>query len=297
MGDNGRQDLQESREPLAGSVKPYRHHLAVCTGGPPELWASRVEEMEGLFAALSRALSDAGLGGSVKLTACDEPSLTAEGLDAFLMPEMIRLPALTTERVPLLIRALQQEFREGSPFPVTPMAGGDHLFVCVHQNRDDRCGRWGPPLVDALAAEITKQAAAAHVHQTSHIGGHRYAATCILYPAGIWYGNLRPEDAATLVQRQLTEERLWIERYRGRMGISPCTQVAEAVAARVLESRYPTYELLAVHVDESGRHASARVRARVRARRRLVTVEATFTLSCPTLWWEADDTPHFTPRT
>ncbi|MGB0389769.1 MAG: hypothetical protein ACPGWR_33530, partial [Ardenticatenaceae bacterium] len=62
-------------EPLAGSVKYYRQHMVVCTGGPHELWAARVEQMEGLFATLSQALKARGLNKVIKVGACDAPSM------------------------------------------------------------------------------------------------------------------------------------------------------------------------------------------------------------------------------
>lgn len=67
---------EEDGQPLAGSVKPHKQHLAVCTGGPPELWAARVEEMEGLFSALHAVLVEHRLHKQAKLTACDEPEYT-----------------------------------------------------------------------------------------------------------------------------------------------------------------------------------------------------------------------------
>jgi (2Fe-2S) ferredoxin len=218
------------QEPLAGTVKPYAHHLAVCTGGPPELWAARVEEMEGLFATLYSSLTARGLQKQVKLTACDTAS-HGEGLDILLLPEMLVLPEISAEKVDRLVAALAADFQGGLPFDVMPMAGGDHVFVCVHANRDARCGKWGPLFYEALAHEVTRQGAIAHVHRTSHIGGHRFAATCIVYPQGIWYGRLRPEDAGRFVEEVLLEERLLADHYRGRLGLNPAQQVAEAKAA------------------------------------------------------------------
>ncbi|MBA3534691.1 MAG: sucrase ferredoxin [Ardenticatenales bacterium] len=283
----------EPDEPLAGSVGPYQQHLAICTGGPPELWATRVEEMEGLFGALEVALRVRGLHKKIKITACDAPSTGLAGLDIFLLPDMLVLPEITIDKVERLATALEKHFEEGLPFDVEPMAGGDHLFVCVHANRDARCGEWGPQLYEVLDYEIEKQAAITHIHQTSHIGGHRFAATCIVYPQGIWYGNLRPWDAKRLVAEHLVNERLLPEFYRGRLGISPCQQVAEAEAARVLLRAHPEYESLTVEITEESGSARAIARARILGPRGLQIVKAEFLLTCPHVWWTVDDEPRF----
>ncbi len=283
----------EPPEPLAGTVKPYQQHLAICTGGPPEWWHARVEEMEGVFAALYAALEARSLHHSIKLTACDVPSTGAEGFDILLMPDMLVLPEITLDKVDSLAEALAHQFTRGLPFDVRPMPGGDHVFVCVHGNRDERCGRWGKPFFLALQREVAEQNAIAHVHQTSHIGGHRYAATCIVYPQGIWYGDLRPDDAPRLVAQHLIAERLLPEHYRGRLGISSCHQVAEAEAARVLMGAHPEYESLSVTVQEAGQRAHAVARARVPGPNGPFTVTATFNMACPLVWWSADEEPVF----
>lgn len=279
--------------PLAGSVKSYDQHLAICTGGPPELWAARVEEMEGLFSVLEVALRVRGLHHRIKLTACDAPSQGVEGFDIFLLPDMLVLPEITFAKAERLADALVKQFEEGLPFDVEPMAGGDHLFVCTHGNRDERCGEWGPLLYEALQREIEAQGAIAHLHRSSHIGGHVYAATCIIYPHGIWYGNLRPEDAPRLVREHLNHERLLPDHYRGRLGTSACQQVAEAAAARALLALHPAYESLTVSVQEQGKAALAHATAVVSGATGHRTLQATFRLSCPTLAWNADEEPRY----
>lgn len=283
---------EESEDsPLVGSVKPYQRHLAVCTGGPRELWAARVEEMDGLFRSLHGELVERGLSKQVKLTACDEPSTGFEGFDIFLLPDMLVLHEVTVDKVGPLVEAL----RTGTSLPVeaTPMPEGDHLFVCVHANRDARCGAWGPLFYEALSGEVARQGLPAHVHRTSHIGGHRFAAVCIVYPEGVWYGNLRPEDAPRLVEQQLRHGRLLVDKYRGRLGVSPCYQVAEAVAAGALAKTHPDYRDLRVEVDEHGPTAEARAWATVIRQNREVRVRTSFRLSCPTVWWTADEEPVF----
>lgn len=288
--------MSEAEEPLAGSVSPYQQHLAICTGGPPELWQSRVEEMEGVFGALEVALRVRGLHKQIKLTACDAPSTGAEGFDIFLLPDMLILPEITVNKVERLADALVKQFEEGLPFDVQPMAGGDHIFVCVHANRDERCGVWGPLFYTALQREIQVQDAIAHIHQTSHIGGHRYAATCIIYPQGVWYGNLRPEDAAKVVDDHLNHEQLLPEFYRGRLGTSALQQSAEAAAVGQLRQQFSRYDTLGVDVVEQDNHATAHARARVITSTGLQSLESRFHLQRQHQFWQVEKAFHFEER-
>ncbi len=285
---------RNSKQTLAGSVKFYKQHLVVCTGGPPELWAARVEEMEGLFARLNQALKERGLKKTIKLGACDMPSIGTNGFDIFLMPDMLVLPEITIDKVDKLANALENQFTKGLPFDVRPMAGGDHLFVCTHANRDERCGTWGIPFYQAVQEEVKQQDAIAEVYQISHVGGHKFAATCIVYPQGIWYGNLRAENAARLVAEHLNEERLLPEYYRGRLGTTASQQVAEAAAASVLLKTYASYESLSVDVYEEENQARAQALAMVYDNRRYHKIKATFTLSCANMRWTIDTPPLFT---
>jgi hypothetical protein len=284
-----RSGMSNHNEPLAGTVSPYQQHLIVCTGGPPELWQSRVEEMSGVFSALEVALRVRGLNKHIKLAACDAPSTGAEGFDLFLLPDMLMLPEITAQKVEKLADALVKQFEEGLPFDVEPMAGGDHVFVCTHGNRDERCGIEGTAFYHALEKEVKAQNAIAHVHQISHIGGHRYAATCIIYPHGIWYGNLRPADAARVVDEHLNNEQLLPEFYRGRLGVSSLQQCAEAAAVTQLRHQVRTYETVEVNVVEDGDRATAHVKARALVSGRATSLSTQIRLKNKGKYWLVDN--------
>jgi (2Fe-2S) ferredoxin len=56
-----------------------------------------------------------------------------------------------------------------------------------------------------------------NVRATSHVGGHKYAGNVIIYPAGVWYGYVRPEDADRLAREHLGEGRILADLHRGSM--------------------------------------------------------------------------------
>jgi (2Fe-2S) ferredoxin len=206
--------LPRGEWPLGGSVKPYYRHAFACTGA--RSWPARLEDAEGLLGAMAREVRDlrSAEGAIPKLTATDEPSL-GQGLDVLVFPEAVRYPAVDGERW----RTILEEHllggnvgAGGQPLP------GRHVFVCVHAARDERCGRCGPPLLEALKAAVEREGLGdVSVRATSHVGGHKYAGNVILYPEGVWYGYVRPDDAARLVREHLGEGRIVADLHRGSM--------------------------------------------------------------------------------
>jgi hypothetical protein len=91
-------------------------------------------------------------------------------------------------------------------------AAGPLYLVCAHGRRDVCCARLGGPLARALSA-----AHPARVWETTHVGGHRYAANLVILPHGLYYG---PVDAAAAAAAAAAYERGEVApgRYRGRAG-------------------------------------------------------------------------------
>jgi len=99
----------------------------------------------------------------------------------------------------------------------------DPLFlICTNGKRDRCCAKWGLPVYQAFAKQVGH-----HAWQTTHIGGHRYAATMVCLPHGICYGYLEPTDVAPLVEAYQRDEIWDLERYRGCTHYDGVTQAAE----------------------------------------------------------------------
>lgn len=102
-------------------------------------------------------------------------------------------------------------------------------LVCTNAKRDWCCGRFGAAAFRALAPFIQQNLAPTHpekVWMTTHLGGHRFAATLVVLPAGIAYGLVQPEEIPALVQAQRQGE-LMLNRYRGRNAYPRPVQAAE----------------------------------------------------------------------
>jgi hypothetical protein len=98
------------------------------------------------------------------------------------------------------------------------------ICVCTHARHDQCCAVKGRPVATALAAAFPEQ-----TWECSHLGGDRFAATLIVFPAGLYYGRATPEEAPSLIERY-REGRLDPRSFRGRSSSPNVVQAAEAVA-------------------------------------------------------------------
>jgi hypothetical protein len=95
------------------------------------------------------------------------------------------------------------------------------FLVCTHAQRSACCARWGGPLAQALAARYPGQ-----VFQTTHVGGHRFAANLVIMPHGLYYGPVGLDGAVAAIgayQRGTVSP----VRYRGRAGQPKAVQETE----------------------------------------------------------------------
>jgi hypothetical protein len=128
------------------------------------------------------------------------------------------------------------------------------LLVCTDGRHDRCCAEHGRPVLEAMRASAPLDW---RVLESSHIGGHRFAANCLALPSGRAYGRLAPEDVAPLAAA-LDEDRVYLPRYRGRFGLSEPAQAVEAfLHSRFPEARYvePGAEIR----EDAGLRVAARV--------------------------------------
>ncbi len=94
-------------------------------------------------------------------------------------------------------------------------------LVCAHGRRDRCCGTLGSAVFRALKSQGVE------VWQTSHLGGHRFAACALSLPSGLMYGRLRPEHAGGFAAAHLTGKLGELDLFRGRCAYDRPTQAAE----------------------------------------------------------------------
>ena len=94
-------------------------------------------------------------------------------------------------------------------------------LVCGHAQRNACCARFGGPLAQELAARYPRQ-----TWQTTHVGGHRFAANLVILPHGLYYGPVGLAEAMTAIGAYERGD-VVAERYRGRAGQPHDVQEAE----------------------------------------------------------------------
>jgi hypothetical protein len=93
--------------------------------------------------------------------------------------------------------------------------------VCTNGRRDASCAHYGPVVYQRFMERVGEAA-----WQTTHIGGHRFAATCVCHPYGVIYGRIPPERAVEIVE-ETRRRRIVLDLYRGRSFYPPEVQAAD----------------------------------------------------------------------
>jgi hypothetical protein len=150
-------------------------------------------------------LAPAGIAFYAALIRESGPALYAFHLDGENDLLALDLAAITAEDT------AYAAFRQSEPL----------FLVCTHGRRDKCCARYGLPVYEQMARR-----AGGHVWQSSHIGGHRFAANVIALPHGIIYGRTTPDSAPVLIDAYRAGQ-IVPAFYRGRACYPKPAQAAE----------------------------------------------------------------------
>jgi hypothetical protein len=101
-------------------------------------------------------------------------------------------------------------------------------LVCMHGRRDRCCGVLGGQVFRAL------QSQSVDAWQTSHLGGHRFAACALWLPDGLMYGRLRAEHVGAWVASRRAGAVGELDLFRGRCAYDRPTQAAEILLRKRL---------------------------------------------------------------
>jgi hypothetical protein len=102
------------------------------------------------------------------------------------------------------------------------------FFICTNGRRDQCCAVHGPAAFRAAREKFGDA-----VWESTHHGGHRFAANLLALPSGLSYGRLRPDNAAAVVQDAL-DGKISHALLRGRSTYVEPVQAAEGLLAQDL---------------------------------------------------------------
>lgn len=105
------------------------------------------------------------------------------------------------------------------------------VLLCTHGKRDRCCSLHGMAVYTPLAERY------AHTWQSSHIKGHRFAATAVVLPESYYLGRLQPTDVEALASALERDELPPIEKVRGWTQLPRPAQAAELVLRERLGQR------------------------------------------------------------
>ena len=195
-----------------GSGTPFNRYLGVEIAPP---WKEDIADSrnfpDGLMQPVGEALAKGVIGKFTGLL--PEPEYSVEGHARALLMSRPSAPLAAFERAEYLLpdekllpfaRALAggagalaafEDYREDD-------AGVRDVIVCTHGANDVCCGKYGYPLYDRLRARAGEPGGTLRLWRTSHIGGHRFAATLMDFPEGRYWGHLAPDTAECAVFRE-----------------------------------------------------------------------------------------------
>lgn len=217
-----------------GTATPYDTYLGIEIPPPwKEDIARSVNYPPGLWDALVRAWNSGAVTRNTGIL--PDPDYSVEGHTRVLMLRRPNGPfsrfdqseyLLPHEELVGFVEALAAG--EGERFDAYLQPTGDvrDILVCTHGSNDACCGKFGYPVYDRLR-RISAVSEDLRVWRTSHIGGHRFAATLMDLPEGRCWGHLDPDTAERALYRDVPAADL-AAKYRGWAGLqTDLEQVAE----------------------------------------------------------------------
>ena len=108
------------------------------------------------------------------------------------------------------------------------LEGNSHLreeplfLVCTNGAYDKCCGKYGV----SVYLEAAKNESGFMAWQTTHLGGHRFAANVLFLPYGIYYGRVRKENIDDFIKCSMIKN-IDFAHYRGRSCYSKDVQAAD----------------------------------------------------------------------
>jgi hypothetical protein len=239
-------------EPVAASASRYSRFLLLEVPGP---WGDSALDERHTSASVARALARAAADAKANVLLIRRPGrqrpAAGGGAGAGSAGSVPRAWALA-DTTPEAERVLWGSWDSPddllrldltAALPDTAAASGPQrvALICTNGKRDLCCAIRGRPVAETLAA-----APGWDSWESTHLGGHRFAATVMLLPTGDMFGWLDQRTAAAAVER-FDAGQFLLSHYRGRSGQPlPAQAALHAAAVRLGDSRRHAFLLVEI---------------------------------------------------
>ncbi len=207
-----------SDEDMSGSVKTYDRHLLIKVSSKVDIkyWPGHVDEWKALQDVMGRF---DGLKWTICTDVVDKDEIDEEArledlehVDLVLFPDRNVLKDIKLSDLGHGIETILNQDM------VLEKTTEKHVLVCAHTRRDKRCGVAGPLILQEMKKHVMPEDGI-RLLASSHIGGHKFAGTMIIYPYGIWYGRVLPCHAGQIINDTVKQGKVIEELFRGTMTI------------------------------------------------------------------------------
>jgi hypothetical protein len=196
---------RELREPLAGTAVVANGWLLVEQPGP---WGAKAPTQSHLDPEFGGAIDEACKKVDVRFGLIRSPGRHPDTVDRW---HQVYVASTRPGRTWLLggavadpleldvldLEAISRGDRDAviHSLPVLSAVDEPVMLVCTNGKRDECCAILGRPLVTALST-----LAPGRVWEANHLGGHRFAPTATLLPAGTMHGHLSAKTAVEVLE-------------------------------------------------------------------------------------------------
>jgi hypothetical protein len=213
----------ERNEPLHGTASTVRRWLIVEQPGP---WGADAVSGSRLPERTADGLRDRARDANARLILIrrhgrEDPD--AQGHTCFVAytgPDRSWVERFDLDRPAEIMNLDLAPLRDGESVDGRPVADPLYL-VCTNGSHDPCCAEFGRPLaatLERLRPEGT--------WECSHIGGDRFAGNLVVFPQGLYFGRVNPDDAPGVVE-SYEEGRIDLDFFRGRSAYPFHVQAAE----------------------------------------------------------------------
>ena len=214
----------QSGEPLAGTA-PFARHIIFITW-PKKYWEYEALDSKGGFpTGLKKWMKEKSkINGKISIRLASRAKIENDKVEIFIYPGKRYFSNILPNEIPEVLESYFQH-QTSSIFSCGKYER-DQIFICTHGRHDKCCAKFGQKLADQMRYHVQRQKSSIEVWESSHLGGHRFAATMIDFPSGRVFGRMTPSEIPKFLESRKLGN-VYNLAYRGALFLPELEQVAE----------------------------------------------------------------------